>query len=296
MTPLRIALVGTLVLGLVAAALVLWRTPPGGLAALRGLAPALRLGSSEVPAAGGLPAGPPPLAGVAALGRLEPRHGVHRVAGPPRPAAVIEELRVEEGDRVAKGQVIAVLAGAGVEGADVERLRAELANAERELQRNQPLHRRGTLSDSAWQAVVLARDVARASLARAEAELALSTVRSPIEGQVLEIHAREGERVEPEGIAEIGATAQMMAVAEVYETDVGRVRVGQRARIRSPALPRELGGEVERVGLKVSKQDVLSTDPVADVDTRVVEVEIRLLEPEAAAALTNLRVEVVIEP
>ena len=275
MTPLRIALVGTLVLGLVAAALVLWRTPPGGLAALRGLAPALRLGSSEVPAAGGLPAGPPPLAGVAALGRLEPRHGIHRVA---------------------KGQVIAVLAGAGVERADVERLRAELANAERELQRNQPLHRRGTLSDSAWQAVVLARDVARASLARAEAELDLSTVRSPIEGQVLEIHACEGERVEPEGIAEIGATAQMMAVAEVYETDVGRVRVGQRARIRSPALPRELGGEVERVGLKVSKQDVLSTDPVADVDTRVVEVEIRLLEPEAAAALTNLRVEVVIEP
>lgn len=296
MTRLLTALGAALALAFVVVALLVWRASPGEFTRLRGVASALRPGTGDVGAAGGPAAAPLPLAGVAALGRLEPRHGVHRVAGPPRPAAVIEELRVEEGDRVAKGQVIAVLAGAGVERAEVERLRAELASAERELERNRPLRGRGALSDAAWQAVVLTRDVARASLARAEAELALSTVRSPIDGQLLEIHAREGERVGAEGIAEIGATAHMMAVAEVYETDLGRVRVGQRARIRSPALPRELAGEVERVGLKVGKQDVLSTDPVADVDARVVEVEIRLLEPEAAAALTNLRVEVVIEP
>jgi multidrug efflux pump subunit AcrA (membrane-fusion protein) len=209
---------------------------------------------------------------------------------------VIEDLRVEEGDRVHEGQVIAVLAGAGVERAEVERLRAELANAEREVERNRPLHQRGALSDASWQAVLLARDVAGASLARAEAELALSTVRSPLAGRVLEIHARSGERVGSEGIAEIGTTDAMVAVAEVYETDIGRVRPGQRALVRSPALPRALEGEVERIGLKVGKKDVLSTDPVADADARVVEVDVRLLEPELAAALTNLRVDVVIGP
>jgi HlyD family secretion protein len=88
----------------------------------------------------------------------------------------------------------------------------------------------------------------------------------------------------------------MYAVAEVYETDIGRVRSGQRAQIRSPALPHELAGTVERIGLKIGKKDVLSTDPVADADARVVEVHVRLAEPELAAALTNLRVEVVIEP
>jgi hypothetical protein len=35
---------------------------------------------------------------------------------------------------------------------------------------------------------------------------------------------------------------------------------------------------------------------VADADARIVEVEIRLDEPELAASLTNLRVDVLIEP
>jgi HlyD family secretion protein len=209
---------------------------------------------------------------------------------------VIEELRIEEGDRIQKGEVLAVLAGAALERAEVARLQAELANAERELERNRKLRRDRVLSESEWQALELARDVGRASLQRAEADLELSTVRSPIDGQVLEIHAREGERVGPEGIAELGRTQSMYAVAEVYETDIGRVRLGQRARVTSPALPRALEGEVERIGLKIGKKDVLSTDPVADADARVVEVEIRLLEPDLAARLTNLRVDVVIEP
>jgi multidrug efflux pump subunit AcrA (membrane-fusion protein) len=233
---------------------------------------------------------------VAALGRLEPRNGVVRVAGPPRPAVVIEELLVEEGDRVGRGLVLATLAGIAVERADVARLRAELVNAGRELERNQGLRRQGVLAEARWEELVLARDVARAALSRAEAELELSTVRAPLAGQVLEVHARPGERVEVAGVVELGDTASMYAVAEVYETDIGRVRLGQPARVRSPALPRELAGEVERIGLKIGKKDVLSTDPVADADARVVEVEVRLHEPEHAAALTNLRVEVLIGP
>jgi HlyD family secretion protein len=121
-------------------------------------------------------------------------------------------------------------------------------------------------------------------------------VRSPVDGQVLKIHAREGERVGADGIVEIGATGSMYAVAEVYETDVGRVRVGQRARVSSPAFERALAGSVERIGLRIGRLDVLGTDPVADTDARVVEVEVRLDEPEPAARLTNLRVDVLFEP
>lgn len=233
---------------------------------------------------------------VAALGRIEPRDGVRRIAGPPRAAVVIGELLVQEGDRVEKGQTIAVLAETPVQRAEVSRLEAELASAERELERNRRLRRDSVLSDAEWDAVLLRRDVARAYLERARSELELSRVRSPIDGQVLEIHAREGERVGSEGVAELGQTSAMYVVAEIYETDIGRVRVGERAKIRSPALPHELEGEVERIGIKIGKKDVLSTDPVADADARVVEVEVRLLEPELAAALTNLRVEVLIGP
>lgn len=233
---------------------------------------------------------------VGALGRIEPLHGVRRIAGPPRPVVVIDTLYVEEGDRVEKGQVLAELAGASIERAEVARLEAELANAERELERNRALRGGNVVSESEFRRLELVRDVARAGLARARAALALLTVRAPLAGTVLDVHARAGERVGEDGIVEIGDTDVMVAVAEVYETDIGRVHEGQHAQVRSPALQAPLHGTVKRIGLKIGKQDVLGTDPVDEVDARVVEVEIHLDEPERAAALTNLRVDVVIGP
>ena len=88
----------------------------------------------------------------------------------------------------------------------------------------------------------------------------------------------------------------MFAIAEVYEDDVGRVRVGQRARVNSPVLAEPIAGTVEWVNLHVAVQDSLGTDPAARKDARVVEVEVRLDDSARAAGLTNLQVEVEIEP
>jgi HlyD family secretion protein len=140
------------------------------------------------------------------------------------------------------------------------------------------------------------RDRAAARLGQAEAELALSHVRAPIPGVVLEVFARDGERVGAEGIVELADTSVMLAVAEVPESEIGTVRVGQRARVTSPTLPGgELDGVVSRVAGKVRQQEVVSADPVASLDARVVEVEVELEDAAAAAALTNLRVEVAID-
>jgi HlyD family secretion protein len=108
--------------------------------------------------------------------------------------------------------------------------------------------------------------------------------------------AREGEQVGGDGLLELGRTGSMFAIAEVYEDDIGRVRAGQRARITSPALSAPLSGTVDWIHLKVAKQDALGTDPAARKDARVVEVEVRLDDSAAAAALTNLQVEVEFEP
>jgi HlyD family secretion protein len=233
--------------------------------------------------------------GIAALGRLEPRHGVLRVSGPPRMVVVVGRLLVEEGDRVEQGQELAVLQGIGVETAEVARFRAEVAQAEREVARHTKLTKASAAAEAALEQANLRRDVALASLARAEAELELSRIRAPIAGQVLEIHARGGERIESDGLLELGDTSVMYAIAEVYETEIGGVRVGQRAQVRSPALPGVLAGKVERVKLKIGKKDVLETDPVSDADARVVEVEILLDDPKPASGFTNLRVDVLLE-
>ncbi len=140
-------------------------------------------------------------------------------------------------------------------------------------------------------------EVAKAAVSRAEANLDLAEVRSPIEGQVLEIHTRPGELIAPEGIAELGQTQQMYAVAEVYESDAGKISLGQSAKIFADSLPRKLEGTVEQVGLQVRRQEAINTDPAANIDAKVVEVRIKLDQAatEIVAGLTNLQVKVTID-
>jgi HlyD family secretion protein len=139
-------------------------------------------------------------------------------------------------------------------------------------------------------------EVAIANVNRAQTELDTSIVRSPINGEVLKIHADPGEVVGNDGIMELGNTDLMYAVAEVYETDIAQVKVGQSATVTSPAFTGTVTGVVERVGKQIRKNDVLNTDPAADTDTRVVEVRIRLKDVAQVKGLTNLQVTVLIAP
>ncbi len=239
------------------------------------------------------PPGPPV---VTALGRLEPRHGIRRLAGPSRPVAVVDRLLVEEGDRVQAGQIVALLDDEALREADITRAAARLRNAQAELRRHVALYEERVISDAARERLELEMELAGARLRSAHTELERTRVRSPVDGQVIDIHARAGERVGPEGILEIGETDQMYAIAEVYETDVARLRPGQRATVRSPALPLPLQGSIDRIGLKVGKMDQLGTDPAARTDARVVEVDVRLEESPVAAPYSLMQVEVVFEP
>ena len=121
-------------------------------------------------------------------------------------------------------------------------------------------------------------------------------IRAPLRGQVLKIYTRPGEQIGPEGILELGETDEMTVVAEVYETDVDRLAEGQAAVISSPALAEPVKGKVIKIGYRVGKMDVLSSDPVADTDARVVEAVILMDDPETLRRLTNLQVDVEIWP
>ncbi len=133
-----------------------------------------------------------------------------------------------------------------------------------------------------------------AAVSQAQVDLDQAYIRSPIDGRILDIFTRPGELISNDGIVEIGQTDQMYVVAEIYETDISQVRLGQRALIRSDASASELAGTVDEIGWKIGKRDILDTDPAADVDVRVVEVKIRLdpKDSEKVSRLTNSRVEV----
>jgi HlyD family secretion protein len=142
---------------------------------------------------------------------------------------------------------------------------------------------------------------ARAELARAQAtarqsqaELAEAYVRAPNAGEILKINTRAGETPGDKGIVELGQTSQMVAVAEVNESDVGKIKVGQTAMINSEsgAFGQNIRGTVSYVGLQIGKQDVLKTDPAADSDSRVVEVKIAIdpTDSQVVKGLTNSKV------
>ncbi len=137
--------------------------------------------------------------------------------------------------------------------------------------------------------------VAEAALRRARADLDQTSVHAPVAGRVLAVHSRPGEAIGSRGLLELGRVDRMVAVAEVYETDIRRVARGQRATVTSAALPAPLQGAVIRIRPKVEKQDVIGTDPAALKDARIIEVEVLLDDPAPAAALSNLQVTVSID-
>jgi HlyD family secretion protein len=140
-------------------------------------------------------------------------------------------------------------------------------------------------------------DRAIAARNQAKASFAQSVVRSPVDGEVLEIHTRSGEVVSSDGIAEIGQTRQMQVIAEVYQSDISKVQVGQRVRVTSDSISGELTGTIERIGSQVRRQEVVNTDPSENIDARVIEVHINLdnASSQKVAKFTNLQVQVVIE-
>ncbi|MBE9068057.1 efflux RND transporter periplasmic adaptor subunit [Leptolyngbya cf. ectocarpi LEGE 11479] len=138
---------------------------------------------------------------------------------------------------------------------------------------------------------------AQQNLALADARLNRAVVKAPSAGQVLDIYIRPGEAVAENRLMSMGNTDEMYVVAEVYETDVGLVKPGQKATItsRNGAFEGALSGTVETIGLQIFKNDVLDDDPAANADARIVEVRIAVDQDEAVAMLTNLQVDVLID-
>lgn len=116
-----------------------------------------------------------------------------------------------------------------------------------------------------------------AFLKQSQVDLELTEIKAPIDGEILDIKAYPGENIDnANGVVEIGNTQQMQVVAEVYESDIANIKIGQKVEIRSEnnSFNGVITGKVVEISSKIGKKDVLETDPAASVDARVVEVKI----------------------
>ncbi len=242
---------------------------------------------------------------VAALGQLSPAGEIRQLAAPisqfgssPR----LSELLVKEGDFVKKGSVLAIFENRKKLVADLEKKNKLIKTNILEISLKEDQIKRYELAvkNSAYSLVQLSQrkdellKLQKQKIINVgdkkdiEIDLFNSQLRSPIDGYILNVNTRVGERSKNEGILDIGSSQNMEALIEVYESDINRVFISQNVELSSEngGFKKILKGEVIRISPQVKQRKVLSTDPTGDADARIVEVLVKL-NPESIKLVEN---------
>ncbi len=247
----------------------------------------------------------PVIEAVAALGQLSPAGDIRQLAAPisqfgssPR----LSELLVKEGDFVKEGSVLAVFENRKKLVADLEKKNNLIKTNILEISLKEDQIKRFELAveNSAYSFVQLSQRkdellklqkqkiINVSDKKNIEIDLFNSQLRSPIDGYILDINTRVGERSKNEGILDIGSSQNMEALIEVYESDINRIFISQNVELSSEngGFKKILKGEVIRISPQVKQRKVLSTDPTGDADARIIEVLVKL-NPESIKLVKN---------
>ena len=171
---------------------------------------------------------------------------------------------------------------------------ARADEAKRDVERNRATLSRYEAGSGTVQADIAVAEAnleaARVDVSRAESDMERALVRAPIDGMILALNSQVGEKPANEGLVELGDTSQMMVEAEVYQTMIGRVAIGDPVTVSAEALDGDLRCVVSAIGLEIGRQSITSDDPAANTDARVVDVIVKLdaASSEKAKRLTNL--------
>ena len=155
-----------------------------------------------------------------------------------------------------------------------DRLRAELEAARTQLEAD----------ESNLRAMALRLDVGRAEIEQAQDEVSYAVITSPIAGVVTRLNAEVGELVITGTMNNAGTVIMdvadlntMLVRAEVYESDITRIEVGQPAEVRIDAYPDQtFAGEVINVALARTQERTGITSGASATGSNTYKVEILL--------------------
>jgi HlyD family secretion protein len=187
----------------------------------------------------------------------------------------LEWVGIEVGSKVKKGDIIGRIANADI-AAQVEEAKASLADGQREYERWKKIVDSGIEPKERLDKAETQLQLVRARLKQAEANFEYTLIRAPFDGVVVRRTAQAGENVGPAGGVTTGGSlctlidrSSLEMVADVNETNIAKVKLGQQAEVAAEARPeRKYKGEVRQVV------------PTADRTKGIVQVKIRLLDPD----------------
>jgi len=147
-----------------------------------------------------------------------------------RAPGVVQTVMVERGERVAKGQAL-VLLEASVEETILELAKAKVDFADRKLARNRDLISTGLLSTHEQDEIVTERHLAVLEAREAEARLEQRTIRSPLDGIVVERKISPGEYVSADPVLKLVALDPLHAEVVMDAAEYGTIREGMKAKL-----------------------------------------------------------------
>lgn len=215
------------------------------------------------------------------------------------------ELKVEEGSRIKKGEIIArleaddAIASQSQASANVEQAQAELADAMLNYRRAQELVKKEYIArsdadaaEARYKKAVANVAAAKAGLQSARVSVDYSLLRAPFDAVVLTKNADIGDIVSPLSAA-TSAKAAVVTIADmgslqvevdVSESNIGKVKIGQPCEILLDALPeKRFRGAVHMIVPTADR-----TKASVMVKVRFVETDSRVL-PEMSAKVAFLQ-------
>lgn len=182
-----------------------------------------------------------------AVGVLAPRDEIRlafKVGG------VVDTVRVESGDVVRKGQVLAALKRAEVDASVTQAVEA-LEKARRDLDRAKQLRIDEVATEEQVQDLTTAYNVARSNLDATRFNASFARIEAPVDGIVFERMVEAGEQVQPgQSVVVLGSTTSGWVVrVGLADRDAVRMETGAAAQVTFDAFPgRTFPGKVTRIG------------------------------------------------
>ncbi|MDC3093585.1 efflux RND transporter periplasmic adaptor subunit [Prochlorococcus sp. AH-716-M10] len=163
----------------------------------------------------------------------------------PRKQGIIKEIKVEEGDAVEKGQILATL-----DDEDfiykLEELELNFKKQKSEYLRREYLFKEGAVSKEDYESYKNMYNISEAKFSDAKAEKNFYLIKAPYPGKITAKYAEIGSYVTPSSNLSSDSKAKnfifelsegLEIIAKVPESDIGRIKTGQEASVRIEAYP-----------------------------------------------------------
>jgi len=199
----------------------------------------------------------------------------------PKISGKVVKLNFDVGDKVKKGEVLAVLESTTMQ-AQLDEANASLSEAEREYNRQAALWKQGVTSRALLDSADAQLKAARARVDQIRINMNDMVVRAPFDGTIATKNTEVGEVISSVTLGQVSGTLPAGAictivdlntlevVADVNEGSIGQLREGQPAEVTVDAFP-------NRKWRGVLRQII----PTADRAKAIVQVKVQIVNPDA---------------